>query len=165
VAGAALRAEHDVVGRRRDTRAAGQAQLAAATVALYHEPLRPFELGVEAARLPRDAAMVARAQSVMLLAVGPVLMAGTAGPGTAARWCPGHRSGRLTERLIGSARTVRCRRSSLVDAGAASPDGICAPLTFQRQPTLNAVTLDRRRSLHDLMAPLAFDDSCSEPTT
>jgi hypothetical protein len=51
----------------------------------------------------------------------------------------------------------------LVDAGAASPDGICAPLAFHRQPTVKAMPLDRRRSFHDLMAPLALDDCDGEP--
>jgi hypothetical protein len=52
----------------------------------------------------------------------------------------------------------------LLEAGAASPDGVGTPLAFERQPTVKAMPLDGRRSLHDLMAPLALDDCCGEPS-
>jgi hypothetical protein len=51
----------------------------------------------------------------------------------------------------------------LLDAGTASLDDIGAPLAFQHQPTVTAMPLDRRRSPHDLMAPLALDDCGGEP--
>jgi hypothetical protein len=53
---------------------------------------------------------------------------------------------------------------ALLEAGAASPDGVGTPLAFERQPTVKAMPLDGRRSLHDLMAPLALDDCCGEPS-
>src|SRR5258706_12042118 len=52
---------------------------------------------------------------------------------------------------------------ALLEAGASSPDGIGASLAFERQSTVNAMPLDRRRSLHDLMALLALEDAGGEP--
>ena len=60
--------------------------------------------------------------------------------------------------------TGAMRETSSTEAGTASPDGVRTPLAFERQPTVMAVPLDGRRSLHDPMAPLALDDCCSEPT-
>jgi hypothetical protein len=88
--GAATRPWNDVVGSRRDNRAPSEADLAATTIALDHEPLRPHELRSEPADLACDAMVIARTQASVDDAVGRVLAPTAAPPEACASRGPRH---------------------------------------------------------------------------